>query len=234
MAKVTIRRKAVKRPRPPARSARIALTRERVFQTAMDIADKDGLAAVTMRRLGQELGVEAMSLYHHVRDKGEIEGGMIDAFISRIEAPPPGTDWREAIRGRAMSARRLVRRHRWAPRLLASRQHISPVVMRYNEGLVGAFHDGGFSNQLIHTAMHVVSSRSLGFTQDLAVQGDEADANAHRILAQIRIEDYPVLKEALKGVMHDEDYEFVFGLDLILDGLERARDAERQKVRARR
>jgi AcrR family transcriptional regulator len=202
----------------------------------MDIADKDGIEAVTMRRLGEELGVEAMSLYHHVKDKDEILAGMTDVFVREIEEPadtPSRANWKAAIRTRALAARALAKRHRWAPRLLASPRHLSLTGLHYQEWVLARLLDGGLSNQLAHSAMHIIGSRTLGFSQELGGVGDDAPETAKNILRSIDLAEFPVIARAIKGVHHDEDAEFAYGLDLILDGLERARDAEAAPRRSR-
>jgi AcrR family transcriptional regulator len=212
---------------PKRHTPRPALTRERVFRAAMAIADKEGLDAVTMRRLGQELGVEAMSLYHHVRSKDEILDGMADEFVAAIDEPAHPRDWKAAIRERAMAARALVRRHKWAPHLLASPRKLSPRMLHYEDWVLGRLLEGGLSCQMAHSAMHLIGSRTLGFTQELSGVGDDAEAAARKIFGSIDLAEYPAFKAILRGgVHHDEDLEFAFGLDLVLDGLERARDAE--------
>ena len=217
----------------PNRTSRASLNRERVFSAAMAIADKDGIEAVTMRRLGEELGVEAMSLYHHVQDKDEILAGMTDAFVREIDEPTGALDWKAKIRARAMTARRLARRHRWAPHLLASPRQLSLTALHYQEWVLARLLEGGLSNQLAHSAMHIVGSRTLGFSQELSGVGDDAPETAGKILKSIDLAEFPVIAQAIKGVHHDEDAEFAFGLDLILDGLERARDAEASPRRRR-
>ena len=219
------------------RPSRAPLSKERVFGAAMEIADKDGIEAVTMRRLGEHLGVEAMSLYHHVGGKDEILDGMVDAFVREIEAPAGARNWKVAIRGRAMAARTLVRRHRWAPHLLASPRNPSPTMLHYEEWVLARLLEGGLSHQMAHSAMHIIGSRTLGFTQELSGVGDDAPEAARKIFRSIDLADYPAFAEIIKDVHHDEDAEFAFGLDLILDGLERAREAEasrRRRTRARR
>lgn len=215
-------RKARKAKREP-------LSRDVVVRAAMEIADADGIAAVTMRRIGQTLGVEAMSLYYHVAGKDDVIEGIVDTFAGELGAPIAAPDWKASIRARAMIAREFVRRHPWVPRLMLARPGgVSPAMMRYYDALIGDLLRGRFSHQLAHTAMHILGSRTLGFTQDI-VTGDEAPEFARKMLSQIRLADYPNIAEGLKGVHHDEDVEFEFGLDLILDGLERARDAEARR-----
>jgi AcrR family transcriptional regulator len=212
---------------------RIPLTRERVCQVAMRVADEGGLAAVTMRRLAEVLGVEAMSLYYHVSNKDDVLDGLVDAVAEEIDAAvlalEPGPDWRASVRRRILTARQVLLRHRWAPGLLVARNPTSMAMMRYHDGLVGLMHDGGLSYDLIHHALHALGSRALGFVQELADTGnvpvsDEAlDAMAGHL---------PHLAGMLREVAHDDpestlgwcddQTEFEFGLDLILDGLDRA------------
>src|SRR5262245_62153043 len=120
----------------------------------MDVADEGGLAAVTMRRLAEELGVEAMSLYYHVPNKDDVLDGMVDAVAQEINAAvtplDPDPDWRRSVRRRVLTARQVLLRHRWAPGLLATRNPASMAVMQYHDGLVGLMHDGGLPYDLIH------------------------------------------------------------------------------------
>ena len=131
-------------PRPP-------LTRERVFQAAVDLADRDGLGALTMRRLGAELGVEAMSLYKHVANKEEILDGIVEVVVGEIETPREGADWKEAMRRRAISAREVLGRHSWAIGLLEARGSTGPKALRYLDAILGNLRSAGFS---IENAVH--------------------------------------------------------------------------------
>jgi AcrR family transcriptional regulator len=194
-----------------------------VLRAAIDLADREGLGTVTMRRLGQELGVEAMSLYHHVRDKDDVISGMVELLLSEISAPGAG-DWKETIRARALAARNHLRRHPWAFRLIASGDGLD--LMKHYSAVVASLRAGGLSRQLTHTAMHVLGNRTFGFSDDLFLGDDRGHERVKEMLRQVREGKYPEIAEAMQGVRHDDDAEFVFGLDLILDGLERARDAE--------
>ncbi len=214
--------------------SRAPLTRDRVLRAAIGIADKDGIDAVTMRRLGHELGVEAMSLYHHVASKDDVVEGMADLLVSEIPLPPPGTDWKAALRARAMSARAHLSGHPWAFRLIWNTRGLSPSTMDHHQAVIGDLIAGGLSNQLTHTAMHVLGSRTFGFADDLFLGNDRGHEAARKMLAEVRAGKYPVIANALVGVHHDDDLEFAFALDLILDGLERARDEERRAATAKR
>ena len=207
------------------RTRRDPLSRERVLQAAIAVADAEGLGAVTMRRVGLALGVEAMSLYNHVGGKEALLDGMADLLVGEIETPPPDIGWKEAIRRRAWSGRELVRRHPWAPALLASRPQVRLPMFTYLDGVTGSLMGAGFSPQLAHTALHVLDSRVLGFTRDLfdpAAQ-DQPDP---AVVEALRAGTHPHAGRIMGEADHDDDAEFAFGLDLILDGLERARDRE--------
>jgi AcrR family transcriptional regulator len=183
---------------------------------------------VTMRRLGQELGVEAMSLYHHVRDKDDVISGMVELLLGEIPTPE-ADDWKETIRARALAAREHLRPHPWAFRRIASGEGLD--LMKYYSAVVTSLRAGGLSRQLTHTAMHVLGNRTFGFSDDLFLGDDRGHERVKDMLRQIREGKYPEIAEAMQGVRHDDDAEFAFGLDLILDGLERARDAETRATR---
>ena len=173
---------------------RVPLSRRRVLRAAVDVADRGGLDALTMRRLAQELGVEAMSLYHHVANKDAILDGVIDVVageileaVDRVDAPAPEDDWQTAMRSRILAAREVLLRHPWAPRLLETRTTMSPMIVGYFDGVLGILRAGGFSYDLAHHALHVLGSRALGFTQELFEPDDPdaADANADAMLEQM-------------------------------------------------
>jgi AcrR family transcriptional regulator len=217
-----------------ALAPRLPLSKERVLRTAVDLADRGGTEAVSMRKLGQELGVDAMSLYHHVKDKDDILDGIVDVIVGEIELSPPGADWKTALRRQVIAARRVMLRHPWAPGVIESRNEPGPATMRYMEAVLANIRDGGFPLDLAHHAMHVLGSRVLGFNQDLF---DDAAANrvepeVAALMARQLAGTYPYIAELAVAVRHDgglggcdDDVEFAFGLDLILDGLERLRAA---------
>jgi AcrR family transcriptional regulator len=205
-------------PRPP-------LTRERVLRAAVDLADRDGLAALTMRRLGQELGVEAMSLYNHVRNKDDLLDGITDQVLGDIDVPEAGTDWRTAMRHRALSAHEVLLAHPWAPMLVMSRFNIGPGMTRYLDATLGRLREGGFSIHGALDAWHTLDSHIYGFTlQELNLpmaQEDTATVSAS-VRDRFSPEEFPYVAEVIGEVMQTgrvEDFEF--GLELILDGLER-------------
>ncbi|GAA2623474.1 TetR/AcrR family transcriptional regulator [Actinomadura fulvescens] len=227
----------------PAEQPRIPLTRRRVLRAAVRLADRDGLDALTMRRLAQEVGVEAMSLYHHVANKEAVFDGLVEvvlgeimAAVEEVKAPSPGEDWQAALRARILAAREVLLRHRWAPQVLETRTTTSPVFIAYVDHVVAILRAGGFSFELAHRALHVLGSRALGFTQELfrpdGVQ--TAGAEAAAMIEQLGGR-FPNLAGMLADAVHDDpdgtlgfcddQFEFEFALDLILDGLERRRAA---------
>ncbi|WP_410631390.1 TetR/AcrR family transcriptional regulator [Amycolatopsis sp. cmx-4-83] len=213
--------------------ARIPLSRERVLRTAVALADEHGLAAVTMRRLAEELGAEAMSLYYHVAKKEDVLAGIVDVVaqeineaVARLDAGP---DWKDTARRRILAARAVLLRHRWAPALFGTRSSTSVAVLKYYDNLVGLMREGGFSHDRIHHALHALGSRALGFSQEPFDPGPDASAEVSaEVAAQL-----PNLVAMLSEIAHDhpgstlgwcdDQAEFEFGLDLILDGLDRVR-----------
>ena len=218
----------------PNTTPRIPLSKERVLRAAVDLADRGGSEAVSMRKLGQELGVDAMSLYHHVQNKDDILDGIADVVVGEIDISPTDTDWKVAIRRLVISARTVMLRHAWAPRVIESRTDPGPATMRYMETVLAILRDGGFSLDLAHHAMHVLGSRVLGFNQDLFDDSatSRLDPQTAALLARQMAETYPYISELALAVSHegglggcDDDVEFAFGLDLIVNGLERLRAA---------
>src|SRR5437867_8063557 len=133
------------RPAKPATEARIPLSRERVLRAAVAFADESGIASLTMRKLGEALGVEAMSLYNHVANKGDLLDGMIDIVFSEIDLPSRGADWKTAMRQRGVSARRVLSRHPWAIGLMESRSSPGPATLRHHDAVIGRLREAGFS-----------------------------------------------------------------------------------------
>ena len=154
---------------------RLPLSRERVLQTAVALADRDGVEGVSMRKIAQELGVVPMALYKHVAGKDELLGGMIDVVIAQIDPPATGLGWKAAIRARILSARRALLRHPWASRVMESRTEPTPTVLAYMDSMIGMFRTGGFSMDLTHHAVHAMGSRLMGFSQELF--NDSADTD---------------------------------------------------------
>src|SRR3954465_13788318 len=152
---------------PGGSAGRELLSRERGLRAAVGLADDAGLEALSMRHLAHELGVVPMALYKHVASKEELLGGMVDVIVAEIDPPADGAGWEDAGRGRVLSARQALLRHRWAPPLIESRSQATPVVLDYMDSLIGMFRAGGFSVDLTHHAMHAPSIRMWGFTREV-------------------------------------------------------------------
>jgi AcrR family transcriptional regulator len=224
-------------------STRVPLSPERVFEVGVAYADEHGIDELSMRKLGQELGVEAMSLYHHVKNKDEILDGMLDVVVSEIELTSSGDDWKSRMRSQIMAARVVMKRHPWAPKVIESRGVMPPRMMKYFDALGGEFLDGGFSVDLMHHAMHVLGSRVLGFTQELFDDSAalEASPEVQAVMMQQMVAEYPNISKLVAEIQHqeetvvgsgcDDDIEFRFSLDLMLDGLERVRDGGHEPLR---
>ncbi len=210
---------------------RTPLSKERVLLAATKLADDGGVASLSMRRLGQELGVEAMSLYNHVANKDEILDGIVDLIFSEIGLPP-GADWRTAMRQRAIAARAVLVRHPWAIGLLDSRRQPGPATLRHHNGVIGSLRQAGFSIALAAHAFSLLDSYIFGFALQQTTLPFETPEEAAEVAAsmfrEFPVGVYPYLAEmAIQHVLrpgYDYAEEFEFGLDLILDGLERARD----------
>ena len=211
---------------------RVPLTRARVLETAVARADDGGLEALSMRKLGQELGVEAMALYHHFANKDDLVDGMVDLVFTEIELPDSGPDWRRAMRKRAVSVRDALLRHRWAIGLMESRRAPGPANLRHHDAVIGSLRAGGFDIAMAAHAYSLLDSYIYGFAltkMNLPFQASEEVGDvAEAMLAPFPAGEYPHLLEILTDhVMrpgYDYGDEFELGLDLILDGLERMRN----------
>ena len=212
------------------RKTRDPLTRERVLHAALELADRGGLEALTMRRLGQELDVEAMSLYNHVAGKDDVLDGLVDIVFGEIEVPCSDGQWKPAMRRRALSALDALTRHRWAIGLMESRMHAGPANLRHHDSVLRCLREAGFSLAMAAHAYSALDSYIYGFALQQANlpfdTGEEAAAVAETILGQSPGDAYPYLAEiATEHVMqpgYSYGAEFEFGLDLLLDGLEMA------------
>jgi AcrR family transcriptional regulator len=217
-------------PAEPDAASRTPLSKERVLRAAVVLADTGGVEALSMRKLAQTLGVEAMSLYNHVRNKEDILDGIVDVVVGEIDVCPSGADWKATLRQQVMSARKVLLRHPWAPPVIESRTGMSPAMMAYMNAVIGLLREGGFSIKLAHHAIHVLGSRVLGFTQDLFDDSTELSPEMAAMVARELADNYPYAAEMAMAVSHDgglggcdDDLEFEFGLGLILDGFERLR-----------
>ncbi len=217
-----------KKSSPP----RLPLNRERVSLAAVQLADESGLDALSMRALAQELGVVPMALYKHVANKEELLNEMIDAIVREIDPLVATDDWKGALRHRILSARQALLRHTWAPHVIESRASASPVVLDYMDSLIGIFLKAGFSLDLTHHAMHALGSRMWGFIQEVfptPTPPSDPELLA-AMFAQWSVR-YPNIIEMATAANHsdestatrgcDDQFEFEFALDLLLDGFER-------------
>jgi len=210
---------------------RIPLSKIRVIAEAVALADDQGIGALSMRRLADRLGVEPMSLYHHVANKDEILDAMVDSVFGEIELPSKRVGWRRAMRERATAARAALRRHPWAIGLMESRVNPGPATLRHHDAVIGCLRGAGFTVALTAHAFSAIDSYLYGFAmQELGLPfstPEETAAMALTFLEQFPATEFPHLAELttehvlLPG--YDYGAEFEFGLELILDGLERAR-----------
>ena len=208
--------------------SRVRLSKDRVVTAAISLADEGGLEALSMRKLAQELGVEAMSVYYHVANKDEILKQILDRVVGEFELPSASGDWRMALRSSAISAHEVLVRHPWACPLMMSPAMIGPARLAYMEALLGRLRRAGFSANMTHHAYHALDSHILGFTMwevgyTTGIR-ELPDAGAG-LQRQISFDDRPYLVEHMGE--HTKPgggkSEFEFGLDLILDGLETLR-----------
>ena len=214
----------------PGSEPRTRLNRDRVLQAAIELADAAGIESLTMRKLGVELGVEAMSLYNHVANKSDLLDGMIDTVFGQIALPPAGTDWRMAMFQRADSLRAVLSRHPWATALMESRTTPGPATLRHHDYVIGTLRGAGFSIELTAHAFSLMDSYIYGFAlQQSDMSSETPEDFAAEAQRQMRdyasaLADYPHLVEVVGGYVaqagYDYDAEFLFGLDVILDRLE--------------
>jgi AcrR family transcriptional regulator len=213
------------------------LNRDRVLRAAVELADRRGIDAVSMRGLADELDVVAMALYKHVRNKEELLDGMVEQIIGEIDSPIAGAGWMTAVRERVLSARTVLRRHPWARSVLETRVTQTPAVLEYMNSFAGMFLAGGLSVDLTHHVMHAIGSRMWGFTQELfdtSASPSAAPAMSPEMqvqMMQLMGERYPNILAIASYSAHDmgstvghgcdDQFEFEFALDLMLDGFER-------------
>ncbi len=222
-------------PPPPSRQSppsRQPLSTERVLAAAIRVADDGGVPAITMRKVAQELGVEAMSLYHHVPNKDAILDGVVDMVFAAIELPEAGCDdWRDAIRARAFSARAVLSRHSWALGLMDSRRDPGPATLRHHDAVLGVLREAGFTLPMAAHAVSLIDSYVGGYVLQEAnlpaTTPDDVEQVAGGILAHLPADELPYLTEMIADHAlqpgYDHTSEFGYGLDLILDALEARR-----------
>jgi AcrR family transcriptional regulator len=227
----------------PATARRMPLSKERVLHAAVALAARDGIESLTMRKLAEELGAGAMSLYHYVPNKEELLDGMVDIVFSEIELPTTDVDWKTALRRRAFSTREVLNRNRWAVGLMESRRTPGPASLRLHDAVLGCLREAGFSIETTIQAYSVQDAYIYGFAlQEKSLPFESAEEAAAVAAEQVRefaeladerqfaalAEEFPYLAEVVAGHVAEVGYDFAaafeYGLDLILDALERLRD----------
>jgi AcrR family transcriptional regulator len=215
------------------------LNRQRALLAAVDLADGEGIEAVSMRNLAARLGVVPMALYKHVAHKEDLLDGMIDTVVARYDPSAADAHWKRAVRNRILSARGTLLAHPWARQVIESRKRRTPTVLAYMDSLAGAFIAGGFSVDLTHHVMHALGHRIWGFSPEAfdEPQGSPlpADPAEQEQMLRAMTETYPhivaITLDAVDGDLSaighscDEQFEFEFTLDLLLDAFERLRDS---------
>jgi AcrR family transcriptional regulator len=212
------------------KSPQLPLSREKVLAAALRIADGEGIEALSMRKLAQELGVKAMSLYNHVTNKDDIVDGIVDMVVGEIEVPEIGSDWKTAMRRRAISAHGVLLCHPWATMVMMSRMNMGSAMLRYIDATLGCLREAGFSFEMADRAWNAIDSHIYGFTlQELnfPLQPNEYSQAARDFVSLIPSDRYPYMNQLTHYVMegrYDGLHDFEFGLGLILDGLDRLRE----------
>lgn len=211
----------------PDKVIQMPLSRERILITAIHLADKGGIESLSMRKIATELGVQAMSLYNHVVNKDDLLDGIVDIVISEIEVPDLGIDWKMAMRRRANSAHEVLLRHPWATMPIVSQINVGPAMLRYVDATLGCLCEAGFSVELVDRAWNAIDSHIYGFTlQELnfPIETTAYAKVAQDYLANIPADKYPYMNQLTHHIIngsYDGIANFDFGLELILDGLER-------------
>ncbi|MEO0645607.1 MAG: TetR/AcrR family transcriptional regulator C-terminal domain-containing protein [Cyanobacteria bacterium J06650_10] len=203
------------------------LSRERVLTQALQLADESGIEVLSMRKLAEALGVKAMSLYNHVKNKDDIIDGLVDIVASEIELPDINADWQSSMRKRANSAHDVLLRHPWATMEMVSRVNIGPAMLRYIDATIGCLREAGFSFEMADHAWNAMDAHIYGFTlQELnfPFEAEEYSEVAENYISLIPADKYPYMNGMTQQVMSGEYngiHDFEFGLNLILDGLDR-------------
>ena len=207
---------------------RVPLSRERILQAALELADESGIESVTMRKLGQVLGFEAMSLYNHVANKDDLLDGILDLVLAEGEPPAPQGDWEAAVRASAISVHDALRRHSWSAALLMTGR-IRPTRLRYMDSLLGRLREAGFSADTTYAVYHVLDGHIFGFAlweAGYTLKSEDAEKLAASVMPML--DAYPHLREHAEQHMsegpHHETSAFELGLDLILEGLRKIRE----------
>lgn len=221
-----------------ATEARVPLSRDRILLAALGLADRSGVDAVTMRRLGEELGFEAMSLYRYLANKKDLLDGMLDLVLAEWQSPVRDDDWAGAVRTSARSVHDALRRHPWAARLLMTGSHIRPRRLDYMESLIRTLREAGFDAEATYTVYHLLDGHIFGFSLwEIAytLTGDDPEERATTFMQAVPWGNYPHLTEHRDQHMNDGPHRaasaFDIGLDLILDGLQKTLVTSRRPLR---
>jgi AcrR family transcriptional regulator len=216
----------------PKTQSRRPLTRDRILQAALELADEGGIESLTMRNLGQTLGFEAMSLYNHVANKDDLLDGMLDLVLAESKPPSPAGDWDAAIRENAISVHDALRRHPWSCSLLMDPARIRPARLRYMDLLLGRLREAGFSAETTYHAYHVLDGHIFGFSlweTSHTYTAEDVSKFEAKFAQTITADAFPYLHEHAQQHFdegpHHEVRAFEFGLDLIVDGLKKIHDA---------
>ena len=217
------------KPVPSAPAPQLPLSRDRVLQAALQLADEGGIESLSMRKLAQSLGVKAMSLYNHVANKNDIIEGIVDRVMGEIELPDSGRDWKSAMRRRAISAHQVLLSHPWAAIAIMSGVNVGPAALRYVDTTLGCLREAGFSWEMADHAWNAMDSHIYGFTLqalNFPFEEDEYAAVASEFVGMIPPEDYPYLNGLTQEVIakrYNGIHDFEFGLDILLNGLDSLR-----------
>jgi AcrR family transcriptional regulator len=221
--------------------ARRPLSRERILGAALELVDANGIESLSMRKLGQKLGYEAMSLYNHVAGKDDLLDGVLDIVLAETTPPSPSEAWDTAIRESAISVHDALTRHPWACPLLMQPGRIRPARLRYMDQLLGRLREAGFSAETTYTAYHVLDGHIFGFAlweSSHTYTAEDISSLAARFADLITLDTYPYLHEHAEQHLadgpHREVSAFELGLDLIIDGLKKIRVTKRARRAARR
>ncbi len=213
-------------PSPPP------LSRGQILHIALHLADEGGLNALSMRKVAQELGVKAMSLYNHVANKDDIIDGIVDIVVSEIELPHFDLDWKTAMRQRAFSTHEVLLKHPWAAMAIMSRINVGPAMLRYVDTTIGCLREAGFSWEMADHAWNAIDSHIYGFTlQELnfPIEASEYAETAESFISYIPPDQYPYMHQLSLYVIdgsYDGLHDFEFGLDFVLDGLDKLRERD--------
>jgi AcrR family transcriptional regulator len=212
-----------------SRTHRLPLTRERVLETALQLADHGGIEALSMRKLGQALGVEAMAVYYHLANKDEVLDGIVDLVFAQIHLPVEGAPWKAEMRRRGISLYEVLQRHRWAIGMMEARVQAGPANLRHHDAVIGNLQAAGFSSPMVAHAYSVLDGYIYGFAltkMSLPFETPEdVEDVTQRMMEPFPSTEYPHLARFVNEHIMRPDYafteEFEYGLDLILDALER-------------